>query len=238
MNEVLWIIGTLVVVTLTAAIARRWGPEIIFGIVAMCIVTANILATKIITMFSFTVPAGVIVYSISFLLTDALSEFYGKKHAIRAVFTGFLANVIYFGSLFVALRWPHAFGAEAGEAFQKTLSFSARITFASLLTYLISQPHDVWAYDFWGRLTKGKHIWLRNNASTIVSQTLDTFIFITLAFWGIMPVGKLIVGQLVIKIIVALLDTPFLCLMRFTIFKSPEYRVFKATGDTHEHTSS
>ena len=226
MFELAWIIGTLVIVTLASSIARKWGPGILVGLVAICIITANILATKIIRMFGLLVPAGVIVYSISFLLTDALSEFYGRKQAVRAVWVGFFANIVFLGSVFIALRWPHAFGEEADEAFQKTLSLSARITFAALVTYLISQFHDVFAFEFWGRLTKGKYLWLRNNASTVVSQTLDTCIFISIAFWGIMPVGKLIVGQLGVKFVVALLDTPFLYGMRMLFFNSSEYEIF------------
>ena len=226
MFELAWIIVTLVIVTLASSIARKWGPGILVGLVAICIITANILATKIIRMFGLLVPAGVIVYSISFLLTDALSEFYGRRQAVRAVWVGFFANIVFLCSVFIVLRWPHAFGEEADEAFQKTLSFSVRITFAALVTYLISQFHDVFAFDYWGRLTKGKYLWLRNNASTVVSQTLDTCIFISIAFWGIMPIGKLIIGQLAIKAIVALLDTPFLYTMKMLVFKSPEYDVF------------
>lgn len=227
MLEFVWILVTLFTVSSIASIARKWGPNILVAMVAICIVVANILATKIIKMFGFIVPAGVIVYSISFLLTDIISEFFGKKEAIRAVLIGFIANIVFLGSLFIVLKWPHAFGSEADAAFQETHSFSARITIGALITYLISQFHDVIAFDFWGKLTKGRHLWLRNNASTLVTQLLDSCIFISIAFWGVMPVGKLILGQFIVKAIVAMLDTPFLYAMRAFVFNSSEYQIFQ-----------
>ena len=227
MLELIWIIATLILVTLIASIAKKWGSSVLTGMVMICIVIANIFATKIIKMFGFVVPAGVIVYSVSFLITDMISEFYGKKTAIRTVFLGFLSNIFLVIMLLIVLKWPHAFGPEADGAFHTTLSFSVRITIASLITYLISQFHDVFAFDFWGKLTKGKYLWIRNNASTLVSQLLDTCIFISIAFWGgKMPIGKLIIGQFCVKVIIAILDTPFLYMMKKYVFDSTEYNVF------------
>ena len=95
MLELIWIAGTLFTVSLIASIARKWGPNILVAMVAICIVVANILAVKVIKMFGFMVPAGVIVYSISFLLTDIISEFFGKKEAIRAILIGFISTYNY-----------------------------------------------------------------------------------------------------------------------------------------------
>ena len=226
MFEIMWMMGSLLVAGVAAVLARSFGHEILVGLVAAAIVIANILASKLITMFGLTVPAGVVVYSISFFLTDTLSEFFGRKAAMKAVFAGFLGSLLYLGAVSVALFWPHAFGPDADQAFQATLALSARITVASLITYLISQFHDVWAYDFWGRRTKGKHLWIRNNASTLVSQTLDTLIFITIAFYGVFPILPLILGQLTIKLLIAVLDTPFLYALRAFVFKGEEFEVF------------
>lgn len=79
-----------------------------------------------------------------------------------------------------------------------------------MVAYLISQHHDVWAFNFWKKKTKGKHLWWRNNASTLVSQFLDSVIFVFIAFYGIFDVVPLIIGNYVVKIIIALVDTPFM----------------------------
>jgi len=225
--ELIWIVSSLVFAGFAAALSKRLGPELLIALVAACIVIANVLATKLITMFTLTVPAGLVVYSISFFLTDTLSEFYGKKYAYRAVWCGFIANLLFLISLGAVLYWPNAMGPEANESFVGVLGLSARVTVAAVVTYLISQFHDVWAYDFWGRKTKGRHLWIRNNASTAVSQTLDTVIFITIAFVGVFPILPLILGQLAVKLGIAVLDTPFLYFLRRVVLTGPKFHVFR-----------
>src|SRR3989344_4835373 len=204
-----WIIGTLLISSTSAIIAKKYGPEYIIGIFVGCIVIANVLANKIVVFLNFTVPAGVIVYATTFLLTDMLSEFYGKKEAKKAVWSGFLANIILVFSVWIAINWTPASFWENQDAFVKVLGMTPRIVLANLVAYIVSQNHDVWAYHLWKNKTKDRHLWLRNNASTIVSQLIDSSIFITIAFMGVFPVLPLIIGQFVIKVIIALLDTPF-----------------------------
>ena len=226
MYEIAWIIFSLFTAIIASLAAKKWGAEILIAFVSISVVVANILATKVITMFGFIVPAGVIVYATSFMLTDALSEFFGKEKALKAVWVGFAANILLFSFLFITVSWPHAFGSEAGQAFAEVMSFSARITVAAIVTYLISQLHDVNAYHFWGKLTKGKHLWLRNNASTAISQIIDTTLFISIAFWGVLPIMPLIIGQLVVKLIIAGLDTVFLYGLKYYVFKSVDHNQF------------
>jgi uncharacterized integral membrane protein (TIGR00697 family) len=88
---------------------------------------------------------------------------------------------------------------------------------ASLVAYLCSQYHDVWAFHFWRRVTNARFLWLRNNASTIVSQLLDSVVFITIAFYGRMPVVPLILGQWVVKVGIAVLDTPLVYLLVYLL---------------------
>lgn len=179
------------------------------GMYAALIVVANILASKIVAFAGLFVPAAVIVYASSFLLTDMLSEFYGKKTAQKAVWTGFLANIMLVVSVYIAIIWEGAPFWENQEAFEAVLKNTPRIVFASMVAYLISQHHDVISYHWWMKKAP-KHLWLRNNASTIVSQALDTVIFISLAFYGTFPIGAMIVGQYTVKLLIALLDTPFI----------------------------
>lgn len=207
---VIWALITLTAVTLTVISSRKYGVEIAIGIFATLTVLANILANKIVTVGNFIVPAGVIVYSTTFLITDIICEMYGKEVAKKAVICGFLANIIALISINLVLIWePASFALEVSEAFSVALSQTPRIVIASIVAYLISQIHDVYAFHFWKKVTRGKHLWLRNNASTIVSQAIDTSIFITLAFYGKFPIAEMIFGQYVVKVIIALLDTPF-----------------------------
>ena len=205
----LWIIVTLVLVSVTSVIARKYGVEYMIGMYAALIVVANILASKIVVFAGLFVPAAVIVYASSFLLTDMLSEFYGKEHARKAVWTGFLANIMLVVSVYIAIIWEGAPFWENQQAFETVLQNTPRIVFASMTAYLVSQHHDVISYHWWMNRFP-RHLWLRNNASTIVSQALDTVIFISLAFYGIFPIVEMIIGQYTVKLLIALMDTPFI----------------------------
>lgn len=172
---------------------------------------ANVFASKIVTFGGFQVSAGVIVFSMTFFITDLLSEKWGKKYAYQAVWAGFFANLLFVISLYIVLSWqPAAYATEISELFSKVFLLAPRIVLASFIAYLVSQNHDVWAFHLWKKKTHGKHLWFRNNASTIVSQFIDSVLFITIAFYGIFPIWPLILGQWVVKIIIALVDTPFL----------------------------
>lgn len=206
---VLWIAVTLAIVSGTAVIARKHGVEYMIGMYAALIVVANILASKIVVFATLFVPAAVIVYASSFLLTDMLSEFYGKKEAQKAVWVGFLANVMLAVSVYIAIIWEGAPFWGNQDAFETVLKNTPRIVFASMVAYLVSQHHDVISYHWWMKRFP-QHLWLRNNASTIVSQALDTVIFISLAFYGIFPIAEMIIGQYTVKLLIALFDTPFI----------------------------
>jgi hypothetical protein len=212
----LWVISTLFTVTLAVIIAERIGIEVAIGIYAALIVLSNLIAGKLITVFTFVAPAAVIVYSSTFLITDILCELYGKEYARKAVIAGFFASILAMISIAIAVRWEAApfVSKEFVKSYEMVFSMTPRIIIASIIAYVISQTHDVYAFHFWKGVTGGKYLWLRNNASTLVSQLIDTTIFITLAFWNPgMPIAQLlamITGQYVIKIAIALLDTPFI----------------------------
>ena len=208
---ILWILATLAVTSAAALIGKRYGVEYVIAIAASLAVIANILANKIVVFGPFTVPAGVIAFSMTFLMTDILSEKWGKQYARKAVWAGFYVNLVFVVSLYIAIAWEAApYAADAAGMFADVLRLSPRIFLGGLVAYLISQHHDIWAFHFWKKKTKDKHLWLRNNASTIVSQLLDSVIFIVIAFYGVFPILPLILGQWVVKIIIALLDTPFM----------------------------
>ncbi|USN45059.1 MAG: queuosine precursor transporter [Candidatus Woesearchaeota archaeon] len=220
---IFFVVGTLSLLSACIFFTKHQGPLFAVGIFASLYVIANILATKLIQIGPFTVTAGILTYSLTFFLTDYLSEFYGKKIAKKAIWAGFLSQIILVFSIFVSLHidsspfWPH------DDAFRIIFANAPRIVVASFVTYLLTQYHDVWAFDYWKKKTGGRHLWIRNNASTIVSQAIDSFLFAFLAFYGSFPINsllELIVGMFILKTIIALLDTPFLYLVRYYNKKS------------------
>jgi uncharacterized integral membrane protein (TIGR00697 family) len=181
-----------------------------------CLITANIITVKLISVWGWTVPAGIIAYPLTFLFTDVITELYGRKTASRVVWLGFGASILMVilvvggGLLKPASFW------EGQAAYESTLGMVPRIVLASMIAYLVSQHHDVFAFQFWREKTKSRFLWLRNNASTMVSQALDTGLFITIAFWGTVPdniLVNMLITQYVIKLVIAALDTPFCYLM-------------------------
>jgi len=215
---ILWIIATIAISSIAGILGKRYGIEYPIALVAALAVMANIFANKIVMFGNFSVPAGVIVFSMTFFITDLISEKFGKKYAKKAVWAGFFASLVFVISVYIVIAWkPAPFALEISEMFAKVLALTPRITIAGFIAYIISQNHDVWAFHFWKKLTKGKHLWLRNNASTIVSQLIDSVIFVVIAFYGIFPIMPLILGQWVVKIIIALIDTPFMYLTVWTM---------------------
>ena len=181
---------------------------IILSIFIGSITIASVLANKIISVFGLFVPAGVLAYSVTFVCTDAISEIWGREKANITVFGGFIALLTVLVLVRISIAWPKAPFWEGEEAFRDVLGGTSRIIVASFAAYLVSQFHDVWAFHYWKNITKNRHLWMRNNLSTAVSQFLDSFIFITIAFYGLMPIWPLIFGQWIIKCAIALVDTP------------------------------
>jgi len=200
---------------------------ILSALFSAALVVASILASKIITIFGFFVPAGILAYSITFIITDTTSELYGKKAADTVVLSGFISLVVTFFMMQLSIALPSAPFWNNQEAFVSVIGSTSRIILASLVAYLISQFHDVWLFHLLKKKTNGKHLWLRNNASTAVSQFIDSFIFIAIAFYGVMPIWQLIIGQWTIKMLIALADTPIVYLL-VNVIKKREGSVITA----------
>lgn len=183
---------------------------VLSGVFVAVLVIASILANKIIAVGPFFVPAGILAYSITFFCTDLIGEIYGKRLAQQVVLAGFIAMLVTLLLIKLAIFWPAAPIYTNEQAFMALLGSSDRIIIASILAYLISQMTDVWLFDTLRRATQGHLLWLRNNVSTIFSQLLDSMMFILIAFYATgLPLLELIMGQWIIKLCIALLDTPF-----------------------------
>ena len=165
----------------------------------------------------FELSVGILPYPITFLVTDLISEIFGKKAANRVVVAGIFASFFSMGILLLAGVVPALPNSPIDDAtFNNVFAFSPIAVLASMMAYLFAQFIDIRIYHFWKNLTKGRHLWLRNNFSTFASQFIDTFTVVgLLCVFGVLPwdsfLGLLISG-VVFKILVALIDTPLLYL--------------------------
>jgi uncharacterized integral membrane protein (TIGR00697 family) len=178
------------------------------GIFCACLVAAAVLATKIVGIGPVSVPAGVLAYCITFVCADVISEIWGRRCANMVVLAGFAGLVLTFLLIQLALWSPAAAFWEQEEAFRGVFGMTPRIILASLAAYVLSQFHDVWLYTLLKDRMRGRRLWLRNNLATILSQLIDSVVFIAIAFYGVMPIGSLILGQWSVKAVLALCDTP------------------------------
>ena len=181
---------------------------------------AKVVSSKIVSFWGLTVPAAIVAYPLTFLITDVIGEIWGKEEANKTVKLGFICQVISLALIGGAILLPVAPFADNQAQFTAILGSSFRVVFASMVGYLVSQSWDVWifhkvrdAYIKKHGSTKGGR-WIWNNASTMTSQIIDTAIFITIAFIGVVPnIWTMILSQYLVKFVYALLDTPFFYLL-------------------------
>jgi len=165
----------------------------------------------------FELSVGILPYPITFLITDIISEIFGKKSANQVVIAGIFASFFSIGILLVAGEVPAIETSPVNdETFHKVFAMSPLAVLASMIAYLLAQFVDIRIYHFWKTLTKGKHLWLRNNFSTFASQIIDsTAVILLLCAFNLLPWSifwGLVVSSVLFKLIVAAFDTPFLYL--------------------------
>ncbi len=191
------------------------------------LVTTNLIANKFVTVDlgfkSFVISAGMLPYPFTFLITDILSEIYGKKKTTQVVVAGFFASLFVLGVLWLGSVFPAIDQSPVpDEVYNQVFANSYRVVFSSMIAYLIAQFADLKLYHFWKKLTNGKHLWLRNNGSTMVSQLLDTTLVVGVLFVGQMSVTEmsgLIQDGWLFKVLFALVDTPLMYLAIYLIRK-------------------
>ena len=191
---------------------------ILAGIFIASLVSSNLIFQKFFTwtpfgLYTFEISVGILPYPITFLVTDLLSELYGKKKANQVVIAGLVSSVFVMGIILLANALPQKDGSPVdSETFNRVFGLFGPAVFASMVAYLTAQFIDIRMFHFWKRLTKGKHLWLRNNASTIISQLVDTAsVLFLLCLVGVFswheffPLFKM---GFIFKVLVALFDTP------------------------------
>ncbi len=220
MNEALWLLFAMVSLGLVLLVFRLYGREGLMAFIAASIILCNLQVIKLTTLFGFTVTLGNVLYGAIFFCTDLLNELYGPRVARRGVMLGFIVMIFFTASSQLALVFsvaPDPWAGQVQGAMETIYGFMPRLAVASLAAYLLSQMHDIWAFAWWRRKTDGRMLWLRNNVSTLVSQLIDSVVFCFVAFMGVVEREhflQILVTTYVIKVLVALLDTPFIYLGR------------------------
>lgn len=188
---------------------------ILNGIFITSLLIANVVSAKIVTLGGLVIPAAIVAYPLTFLMTDVIGEIWGKEQANQSVKLGFICQLVSLVLIGLAILLPVAPFADNQAEFKGIMAQSFRVVSASLVAYYCSQSWDVWVFHKIREKGTGNK-WLRNNLSTMTSQIIDTAIFITIAFIGSVPnIWVMIGSQYLIKCIYALLDTlPFYWLTR------------------------
>jgi len=188
------------------------------GIFIASLVTCNLIANKFVTVnlgFKvFIISAGILPYPLTFLVTDLISEIYGQKKANLVVFSGFVASIFVLLFLWLGAQFNSIPNSIVDDFTYNTVFQNAwRLITASMVAYLFAQFIDVRVFHFWKKLTNGKHLWLRNNGSTIASQLIDTTLVISILFVGVWDTNQIlsaIIDGWIFKMLIALLDTPII----------------------------
>lgn len=213
-NEILWLLLIAVNFGLTLFAFRFWGKLGLFVFAMISIVLANIQALKQVTLFGMNGSMGDISYIGIYLISDILSENYGKEIAKKIVWLGIFSMLAVTMIMHLSLQLIPSPYDQAQIALNNIFSIFPRLVLASLCAFFVSQSYDIVAYQFWRKKFPAyRYIWLRNGMSTMVSQLIDNAIFTLIAFLGVFSLSYLVqiyCTSFILRTIIATIDTPFI----------------------------
>ena len=175
---------------------------LVVAIFVTCLITANIIAVKLVDLFGLILPAAIFIFPLSYITGDVLTEVYGYRQARKVIWLGFLCNGIVVVAIWIAQVLPAASFWDGQKAYERILGYTPRILVASFLAYLVGEFANSFVLAKMKIATQGRWLWLRTIGSTLVGQGLDSAVFISLAFAGTIPVQALtqaIVTQWLVK---------------------------------------
>ncbi|MBA7624860.1 queuosine precursor transporter [subsurface metagenome] len=216
-NNLLWIGFVLIDLSLAIVVYRFFGKSGLYVIIVASIIAANIQVVKTVQLFGLVATLGNVLYGGIFFTTDILTEVYGKKAARRGVWLGFIGMILVTLWMQIGLRFIPDVSDFAQGSLVTIFGLMPRVAAGSMIAYLLSQHHDVFAFHFLKNKTKGRLLWLRNCASTMVSQAIDTVVFCTIALWGVFDTNtwlQILATTYFLKWFVAVIDTPFIYLAK------------------------
>lgn len=205
--EVIVVFGALL---LTKKLFGKFG---VTAWVAVATILANLLTAKNVDLFGMNVSVGTVWFASTFLATDILCECYSKEDAKKAVLFGIFANILFIIAPQITLAYIPSEVDFAHPFMEGLFALNLRISISSSIMYIIANLADIYIYSKIREMMNGKAMWLRNNVSTIITNCLENFGFIGLAFWGIYDLNTILVIALstsAVETAVALCDTPFL----------------------------
>lgn len=219
MNNLIFIGSVLFYLGSVLALYKFFGKNGLFVFAVFSTILANIQVCKCVDIFGLSTTAGNVLYAATFLVTDILSEKYGKKEAAKAVKYGFCVSLLWIVGTQLTLQFTPNANDYISDSLSVVFGLVPRIAIASLIGYVCSQSIDVFLYHYIWKKTgdNSKKLWMRNNFSTLTSQAIDTLLFTSLAFWGVYPSDvfiSILVTTYLFKVVVAILDTPFIYLAR------------------------
>lgn len=218
MNEILLILSVFIIYGSELIFLKIFGKQGLFCFTVIATIAANIEVLIVVNAFGMEMTLGNVLFASTFLVTDIISEIYGKEDARKAVHIGIATSIAFMVFSQWWLLYTPAESDFAMESMHVIFSNTTRVIIASMLVYAVVQEFDVWAYHKWWKFTtkkfgdEKKFLWLRNNGSTMISQLLNTVLFTFGAFWGLHDLETILnicVSTYVIYIVTSLADTPF-----------------------------
>jgi len=197
----------------------RWYP-LVTAVFVTSLIVSNIIAVKLVQIGGLILPAAVILFPVAYIFGDILTEVYGYARARQAIWIGFFCNLLAVGAFWIAGLLPAAPFWTAGifdepdtaqQAYQAILGFTPRLLLASFIAYLIGEFLNSFVLAKLKVRTAGRYLWLRTITSTLIGQAADSAVFLTIAFWGILPLAGLqqaILNQWLFKVAYEILATP------------------------------
>jgi len=185
---------------------------VITALFITCLITANIIIVKQIGIGPVILPAAIIIFPMSYIISDILTEVYGYGQARKVIWLGFICNLIMVAAIWIAGLLPAAPDFEAQSAYDRILGNTPRFLIASFLAYLAGEFANSYVLSKMKIATKGRWLWTRTIGSTLVGEGLDTVIVLSIGFAGILPagtIGIMMLGHWIVKVLYEVIATPF-----------------------------
>jgi hypothetical protein len=168
---------------------QRYSPWFVIAVTVFitCLITANITAVKLVNVFGLVLPAAIVIFPVSYIFGDILTEVYGYRQARRVIWLGFLCNLIAVIAIWLGQVLPPASFWNGQAAYERILGYTPRLLLASFLAYLLGEFANAFVMAKMKIATKGRWLWSRTIGSTLIGEGLDSLVFMTIAFVGEIP---------------------------------------------------
>jgi uncharacterized integral membrane protein (TIGR00697 family) len=172
---------------------QRYSPWFVIAVAVFitCLITANITAVKLVNVFGLLLPAAIVIFPVSYVFGDILTEVYGYRQARRVIWLGFLCNLIAVIAIWLGQVLPPASFWSGQAAYERILGYTPRLLLASFLAYLLGEFANAFVMAKMKIATKGRWLWSRTIGSTLIGEGLDSLVFMTIAFVGEIPATQL-----------------------------------------------